>query len=66
MTMNDTAVRKMLTLEEVLTVVPVSETTLYRMQMDGRFPRSHAGLGQRRFWFEDEIRAWQDSLNGKF
>lgn len=59
--------RKMLTIDEVLSIVPVTRKTIYVMQRDGRFPRSHplfpGSKGrQRRFWYADEIRAWQNSL----
>jgi predicted DNA-binding transcriptional regulator AlpA len=59
--------RKMLTIDEVVSIVPVTKKTIYQMQRDGRFPRSHplfpgAKGPQRRFWYADEIRAWQNKL----
>lgn len=34
------ALRRMLTEEQVLAVIPISRTTLYRMEKAGRFPKS--------------------------
>jgi predicted DNA-binding transcriptional regulator AlpA len=62
----DGGTRKMLTIKQVLKLVPVSEKTLYRMQRDKDFPRSHPLDGKRRFWFEDEIAAWQKSLEESY
>jgi prophage regulatory protein len=63
--------RKMLTIEEVLNIVPVSEKTIYRMQKAGTFPRSHPMFPgskgpMRRFWYADEIRAWQEALEESY
>jgi prophage regulatory protein len=59
--------RRMLTVAQVLEIVPVRRTTLFRMERDGRFPASHYVSPNRRFWYADEIAAWQDSLpvNGR-
>ena len=59
--------RRMLTIEQVLQIIPVSRTTIFRMERDGRFPPSHWPSAGRRCWFEDEVAAWQDALpaNGK-
>jgi prophage regulatory protein len=52
----------MLSIEMVLALIPVGRTTLFRMERDGRFPRSHYVSPNRRFWYEDEIIAWQKAL----
>jgi len=49
----------MLTERQVLEIVPVGRTTLYRMEKAGRFPRSTSISPNRRGWFADEIMAWQ-------
>lgn len=54
--------RKMLTVGQVLDIVPVKRTTLFKMERDGRFPASHYASANRRFWFADEVAAWQDTL----
>ena len=57
-----TGPRRMLSIEQVLEVVPVSRVTLFRMERDKRFPPSHYASANRRFWYEDEVIAWQDAL----
>jgi prophage regulatory protein len=57
------ATRRMLNEKQVLGIVPVSRTTLYRMEKTGRFPRSTYISANRRVWFEDEIAAWQDTID---
>jgi predicted DNA-binding transcriptional regulator AlpA len=57
--------RRMLSEEQVLAIVPVSYTTLWRMEKDGRFPQSTYITPNRRVWFEDEIVAWQTEVNGR-
>jgi predicted DNA-binding transcriptional regulator AlpA len=56
------AARRMLDVEAVLGLIPFGRTTLFRMERDGRFPPSHYASPNRRFWFEDEVIAWQDAL----
>jgi predicted DNA-binding transcriptional regulator AlpA len=65
--MNDKATlagtpRRMLDIDQVLAIVPVSKATLFRMQADGRFPRSRPISPNRNIWYEDEIVDWQNSL----
>lgn len=57
------AARRMLDEKQVLEFIPVSRTTLYRMEKAGRFPRSTYISPNRRVWFEDEIIAWQNAVN---
>lgn len=54
--------RKMLNLQEVLDIVPVGRSTLFRMIQLGHFPRGHFISPNRRFWYADEIELWQKSL----
>jgi prophage regulatory protein len=57
--------RTMLVVGDVLKIVPFSRSTLYRLERARRFPRSHP-LGHKiRFWYADEITAWQRSLGTK-
>jgi prophage regulatory protein len=53
----------MLVEEQVLEIVPVSRSTLWRMERTGTFPRSIYISKNRRVWFEDEIVGWQNSVN---
>lgn len=55
--------RRMLSEKQVLEVVPVGRTTLYRMEKTGRFPRSTYISPNRRVWFQDEIVAWQNAVD---
>jgi prophage regulatory protein len=57
--------RKMLNEAQVLAIVPVSAVTLWRMEKDGRFPKSSYISANRRVWFEDEIVHWQNEVNGR-
>jgi predicted DNA-binding transcriptional regulator AlpA len=54
--------RRMLTINEVLAIVPFSRTTLFRMESKGTFPASYWPSPGRRVWFEDEVIAWQNAL----
>ncbi|WP_162496252.1 helix-turn-helix transcriptional regulator [Bradyrhizobium canariense] len=53
----------MLNETQVLGIIPVSRTTLYRMEKSGRFPKSTYISPNRRVWFEDEIVAWQSAVD---
>ena len=55
--------RRMLNEAEVLAIIPVSRTTLFRMEKASRFPKSTYISPNRRVWFEDEITAWQSAVN---
>ena len=57
--------RRMLTEAQVLAIVPVSTVTLWRMVKVGRFPRPTYISPNRRVWYEDEIIAWQNEINGR-
>src|SRR6478736_1090343 len=57
------AARRMLNDKQVLEIIPVSRTTLYRMEKAGRFPKSTYISPNRRVWFEDEIVAWQYAVD---
>ena len=57
------AARRMLNERQVLEIIPVSRTTLYRMEKADRFPKSTYISPNRRVWFEDEIIAWQNAVD---
>jgi prophage regulatory protein len=60
----DTSVpRRMLCESQILEIVPVSRTTLFRMEKAGRFPRSTYISPNRRVWFLDEVVAWQNAVD---
>lgn len=54
--------RKMLSLEQVLEIVPISRATLQRMIRTKDFPSAHYISPNRRVWYEDEISDWQEAL----
>ena len=56
--------RRMLNEKQVLAIVPVGHTTLWRLEKAGRFPKSTYISPNRRIWFEDEIAAWQNEIDG--
>jgi prophage regulatory protein len=58
-----TAPRRMLLEEQVLDLIPISKTTLWRMEKAGKFPRSTFLSPNRRAWFEDEITKWQETVD---
>ena len=55
--------RRMLNEKQVLDIVPLSRTTLYRMEKAGKFPRSTYISANRRIWYEDEIVNWQRAVD---
>lgn len=57
--------RKMLNLKQVLAIVPLSRATLYREMDAGRFPKAREIALRRIAWYEDDIQAWQASLDLK-
>jgi prophage regulatory protein len=59
---DDEKVREMLTAEAVLSMIPVSRTTLFRLERDKLFPQGQAITPHRKLWFKDEVIAWQKEL----
>jgi predicted DNA-binding transcriptional regulator AlpA len=57
--------RRMLNEKQVLEIVPVSSTTLWRMENGGLFPKGDFISYNRKVWYEDEIVAWQNSTSGR-
>jgi predicted DNA-binding transcriptional regulator AlpA len=57
--------RRMLKLEQVLQIVPVSDVTLWRMEKAGLFPKGDFISYNTKVWYEDEVIAWQNSTSGR-
>jgi prophage regulatory protein len=55
--------RRMMREDEVLDVVPISRSTLLRLEKAGKFPRATYISPNRRVWFESEVVAWQLSVD---
>ena len=54
--------QKMLTLKQLLRIVPLGRASLLEMEAKGRFPRGRMLAGNRKAWLESEIAAWQRDL----
>jgi prophage regulatory protein len=63
--LNKSGPRRMLNETQVLEIIPISRTTLFRLGKSGRFPKGTFISPNRRVWFEDEIIAWQDAVDGR-
>ena len=55
--------RPMMSEKQVLALIPISRTSLYRLERAGKFPRSVYVSPNRRLWFASEISAWQENVN---
>jgi predicted DNA-binding transcriptional regulator AlpA len=55
--------RRMLNEKQVLDIVPLSRTSIYRLEKAGKFPRSTYISANRRIWYEDEIVDWQRAVD---
>jgi len=62
-TRDKSRLRRMLNEKQVLDVVPLSRTSIYRLEKAGKFPRSTYISANRRIWYEDEIIAWQRAVD---
>ena len=56
-------IRPMLSMKQVLTLVPFSRATLYREIEAGRFPKANEIAPRRIAWFVDEVKAWQAAIS---
>jgi predicted DNA-binding transcriptional regulator AlpA len=55
--------RRMMLEAEVLDIVPISRSTLWRMERAGKFPKSTYISANKRCWYEDQIVEWQNTVN---
>jgi prophage regulatory protein len=55
--------RRTMTEDQVLQAVGFSGSTLYRREKAGRFPKSTYISPNRRIWYEDEVIAWQNTVD---
>jgi prophage regulatory protein len=60
---NTPTIRKMLGVKQVLALVPFSRATLYNEMGAGRFPKAREIAPRRIAWYEDDVSAWQESLD---
>ncbi len=57
--------RRMLNEKQLLKIVPVGHATLWRLVKAGKFPKGSLISANRKIWFEDEILAWQNAVEGQ-
>jgi predicted DNA-binding transcriptional regulator AlpA len=55
----------MLSEKQVLGLIPIARSTLWRWEARGAFPPGVCIEGRRKLYYEDEVVAWQDSLSQK-
>jgi prophage regulatory protein len=58
---NTNGLRQMISIKEVLKIIPVSRSTLFRKVKDGTFPQSHQ-IAPMRVGFFLEVIEWQRKL----
>ena len=54
--------RRMLSEQAVLALIPVSRTTLFRLMKQGKFPKAVYVSANRRIWFERDVANWQAAI----
>ncbi|WP_187387961.1 AlpA family transcriptional regulator [Bradyrhizobium sp.] len=59
---SNNGLRQMISIKEVLKIVPVSRSTLFRKVKVGTFPKSYAIAPMRVGFFLDEVIEWQRSI----
>jgi predicted DNA-binding transcriptional regulator AlpA len=57
--------RRMLGIDEVLRIVPVSAVTLWRMERNGLFPKGTFISPNKKIWWADEVVRWQQEVDGR-
>jgi predicted DNA-binding transcriptional regulator AlpA len=57
--------RRMLGEKEVLKLLGIGHTSLWRMVKRGQFPKPTFMSPNRCFWFEDQVLAWQNQIEGQ-
>ena len=55
-------VREMLTMEQLLSMIPFERVYLFRLEKEGMFPKAHFVTPKKRLWFKDEVIQWQRDL----
>jgi prophage regulatory protein len=57
--------RRMLNEKQILALIPIARSTLWRMEKQGKFPKGSYILANRKLWYADEVEAWQNALDGQ-
>ncbi|MCK1638969.1 AlpA family phage regulatory protein [Bradyrhizobium sp. 157] len=53
----------MLTEKQILQLIPIGRSTLWRLERAGKFPRGVFISPNRKIWYESEIISWQNALD---
>jgi prophage regulatory protein len=56
---------RLIKLTEVMNIVGLGKTMIYRLERDGRFPQHCKPGGAASRWSEAEVRAWRDEQLAK-
>jgi len=56
------AVREMLITSQVLGMIPIDRSALFRLESEGLFPQGHFVTPRKKLWFRDEVVKWQRDL----
>ncbi|MBR0916522.1 helix-turn-helix transcriptional regulator [Bradyrhizobium japonicum] len=54
---------RLLNEKEVIEIVRISRSTIYRMGKAGKFPEPTRPTTNRKFWFEEDIWDWLSTVN---
>jgi prophage regulatory protein len=54
--------REMLTLKQVLELIPLNRSTVFRMEKEGIFPQGTFPTPRKKLWFRDDIIGYQRDL----
>jgi predicted DNA-binding transcriptional regulator AlpA len=65
MSVADEEVREMISMEQILQMIPLHRNTLHRMIKEGAFPKAQLVTPHKKLWFKDEIIRWQKGLGAK-
>jgi predicted DNA-binding transcriptional regulator AlpA len=58
--------RPMLSEKQVLALIPIARSTLWRLEATGRFPQGvYIPGANRKLYLEAEVRHWQDAMDGQ-
>jgi prophage regulatory protein len=59
---DNSELRRMLSERQLLELVSISRTTLFRLMKAGKFPKGVYVSANRRIWFERDVITWQKAI----
>jgi prophage regulatory protein len=63
--LEQSGLRTMLSLEQLLKIVPLSATTIWRLERRNAFPRGSYISANKKIWWLDEVIKWQGEVDGR-